>query len=129
MGSFTNAGSNEATRDFQIAFGVAQPGYPNDILDPKVGTLKAYYKTWDFENEEAGAEPKYVQIADAACTPEQLGMKQVDSSKSSDSDDSKEGEEKTSEEETAAVTDEEKADDGATNSDGAAATETTEDNS
>ena len=136
MGSFTNAGSNEATRDFQIAFGVAQPGYPNDILDSKVGTLKAYYKTWDFENEEAGAEPKYVQIDDAACTPEQLGMKQVDSTKSSDSDDSKEGEEKTSEEtvtdeekaEGETATDEEKADDGATNSDGAAATET-EDNS
>ena len=35
-------------QDFQIAFGMAEVGYPGDLVTEENGSVQAFYRTWDY---------------------------------------------------------------------------------
>lgn len=58
-------------KDVRFAFGIAASGYPDQEIPDYVGTIKAYYRKWDFSN---GGEIVYEELPSHMCTYEELGL-------------------------------------------------------
>lgn len=61
-------------KDIQIAFGIVQPGFPLEKLDENIGTIKAYYKEWDYTKDDGFAEPYLKELKDEQCELAELGL-------------------------------------------------------
>ena len=58
---------------------MTQPGFPLEKLDPKIGSLKAYYKEWSLDQEEYldkenESYATFTEITLVPCTQERLGL-------------------------------------------------------
>ena len=58
-------------KEVQFAFGVTASGYPDQEIPADIGTLKAYYRKWDFSK---GGEIVYEEIPSHRCSFEELGL-------------------------------------------------------
>ena len=47
----TDTVKDEALKDFQIAFGMAEVGYPGQLVTEENGKVQAFYRTWDYSAE------------------------------------------------------------------------------
>lgn len=43
-------------------------------LNPKIGTIKAYFKSWDYTQDETEASAVFEELKDKKCSIEELGL-------------------------------------------------------
>ena len=43
-------------------------------LNPKIGTIKAYFKSWDYTKDETEASAVFEELKDKKCSIEELGL-------------------------------------------------------
>ena len=60
--------------DFQIAFGITELGYADESFPSDIGTLKAYYRFWDWSKARDENPLEYREIDTRPCTVEELGL-------------------------------------------------------
>ena len=70
--SWNNDDSDGA--DFQIAFGITELGYADESFPSDIGTLKAYYRFWDWSKARDENPLEYREIDTRPCTVEELGL-------------------------------------------------------
>ena len=57
--------------DVRFAFGITEVGYPDAEIPANVGTITAYYRTWDYS---VGPDVTYKEIPSHPCTISELGL-------------------------------------------------------
>lgn len=65
---------DEDGADFQIAFGITELGYADEAFPADIGTLKAYYRYWDWTKPIDENPLEYREIDTRPCTVEELGL-------------------------------------------------------
>ena len=84
--SWNNDDSDGA--DFQIAFGITELGYANEAFPEEIGSLKAYYRFWDWTKAKDENPLEYRQIDTRPCTVEELGLDPPETEETEETEDS-----------------------------------------
>ena len=75
--------------NFQIAFGITEQGYPNQGLPKNAGTIKAYYRFWDWASDPI--IDHHIEIKTKECTLKELGLDPPEIEDSAEGDEGDEG--------------------------------------